>query len=736
MKRERIRLSFAIIFVILVFMVGCGNSTQMYFPDRQGIDETIQWNVSHFPMQEQYEMATIDGDKIYTCHYGEGSLNISVYALDTLDQTASYEIPGVVELKSISINASKEICLFCSTETGDALWKVCPNGDISSIEDIEVEDLGELSSLKNFYADSNGFYYLWYEMSVPCAEVYENGEEDIYTRLDRIYVKDQQMNTIVYEEVPDSYNNKLLSFAFDEDDIPMLLAKDEEGYYVRRVRTTNGEKYESNRLETSGLNNMENCNIMAYTKQGLLYVKEGSLYLYHIENAENEKLLDLASAGIWEEDIIYLGMRDSTIEIIDNYKGSDQSEYTAIKEGECQQIQLTLGVMTLQPEMTEMIASFNRYQNEVTIEPIVYVEDYDYDAGYQKLTMDIIQGKAPDLISVYGLEYENFARVGAFSDLYTFMQQDAELKESNFVSSVLDVYEIDGHLYTIAPTFRIYTMWGASSTVEGRKGINAEEMMQMLRDNGGDINSIYGFFADESVLTTLCAFNMDKFINWSEGTCDFTGKEFQQVISFAKEYKGKAHDSLYNAIQDGDILLTIGLINSVEDYQLESKLYGENVQFIGYPTENGSGSAVFFSGDELAINSKSEHQEEAWKFVKFFVQNGYDGAGFPVVKEQFDKALDESMNEVIVDEDGELCRIAKKSYSEQDVISVQVYKCEPEDVEVIRELVNNVSDKFQYNTEIQKIIDEEIGAYLLNQKSMEEVCSIIQSRVQLYLDER
>lgn len=50
-----------------------------------------------------------------------------------------------------------------------------------------------------FYADSNGFYYLWYEMSVPCAEVYENGNED--------------------------------------------------GYYVRRVRTTNGEKYKPCRLE-------------------------------------------------------------------------------------------------------------------------------------------------------------------------------------------------------------------------------------------------------------------------------------------------------------------------------------------------------------------------------------------------------------------------------------------------------------------------------------------------------
>lgn len=737
MKKEKMSCLSVMLFIIFLFITGCGKNSQMNTSDKQqDIDETIQWNASHSPMPEQYETATIDDGKIYACRYSEGNLIISVFAIDTAELTESYEIPGVIELKSISINSSKQICLFCSTENGDVLWKVHPNGDISSIEDIKVEDLGELPVLKDFYADSNGFYYLWYEMSVPCAEVYENGEEDIYTKLDRIYVKDQQMNTIIYEEVPDSYNNKLLSLAFDEEGIPMLLAKDEEGYYVRRVRTMNGEKYEACRLETGKLIDMENSSIISYTQNGLLYIREGSLYLYHMSNSLNEKLLNLASVGIWEEDIIYLGMRGNTIEIIDNYKNFQQSEYTAVKEGENQKKQLTLGVMTLQPEMTETIASFNRYQNKVTIEPIVYVDDYEYDAGYEKLTLDIIQGKAPDLISVYGLEYERLANLGVFTDLYMFMQKDAELNAENLTSSVLNVYEMEGHLYTIAPTFRIYTMWGAGSMVEGRNGISLEEVIQILQDNGGDINSIYGFSADESPLTTLCSFNMDKYVNWNDGTCDFTGKEFKQILNFVKEYEGKSHESLYKAIQSGDILLTLGLITSVEDYRLESELYGENVQFIGYPTENGTGSAVLFSGDEMAINSKSEHQEEAWEFIKYFVQNGYNGTGFPLVKKQFDKVLNESMNEVMVNEDGETKEIAKKSYNEKDVINIQVFKCEPEDAEAIRDLVDSVSDKFQYNTEIQKIIDEEVGAYLNNQKEMEEVCSIIQSRVQIYLDEK
>ncbi|MCM1044235.1 MAG: extracellular solute-binding protein [Candidatus Gastranaerophilales bacterium] len=752
MKTRKIVLSI-ILFFLFLSMAGCGKDVQNHPSDtsqtsdiqqatthntENDADEPIHWNASHMPMPEQYEMATVAGSNIYACAYEEKGVTVSVFAIDSMEQTGSFAIAEATELKNISVSASGEIYLFGSMGDSDALWKISQDGIISTIEDVEIEDVGLWPSLKNFYVDSNGFYYLWYDMSVPCAEVYENGEEDVYTRLDRIYVKDAQMKTIVYEQIPDSNNNKLISLIFDEDGIPLLLARDEDGYYIQEVRTTDESPHESSRLETdeNTFYNLETSRMLAYTQNGLLYIREGSLHLYHTSDSQDEKILDLASAGIREEDIIYLGMRNSAIEIIDNYKGSQPSEYTSIKQEESEKTLLTLGVITLHPEMMEVVASFNRYQDEVTIEPIIYVNDYDYDKGYEKLTLDIIQGKAPDLIDVSGLGYESLANVGAFTDLYTFMQQDDELTAENLISSILKIYEMEGHLYTIAPAFRIYTMWGAGSMIDGRRGIDVEEMVQMLQDNGGDINSIYGFSADEDALTTLCTFNMDNFINWDDGTCDFTGKEFQQTLRFAKEYQGKYYESLYNCIQNKDILLTLGLINSVENYRIESELYGENIQFIGCPTESGSGSAAFFAGGEIAINSNCAHQEEAWEFVKYLIQNGYDHTGFPLLKEQFEQMLAESMIETTFTEDGVVSKCVKESYHEGNVIDIYIYKCEPEDVETVRKLVDSVSIRFRYNVQIQNIINEETGAYLHDQKNIEDVCAIIQSRVQLYLDER
>lgn len=271
-----------ILFVILLSMVGCGKKSEPNVIDKQSDEnETNQWNASHFSMLDQFELATIDSDMIYACRYCKEGVNISIFKTDSVAFIKDFFIPEIMEVKGLSINSSKQICLFGSTENGDIFCTVSTNGDISSIEDIKVEDLGELPVLKNIYADSNGLYYLWYEMSVPCAEVYEDGEEDIYTKLDRIYVKDQQMNTIIYEEVPDSYNNKLLSFAFDDAGVPMLLAKDEDGYYIRQIRTIDCKEYESHRIETNELSNLENAGIITFTQDGLLYTQAGSLYRYY-----------------------------------------------------------------------------------------------------------------------------------------------------------------------------------------------------------------------------------------------------------------------------------------------------------------------------------------------------------------------------------------------------------------------------------------------------------------------
>ena len=81
------------------------------------------------------------------------------------------------------------------------------------------------------------------------------------------------------------------------------------------------------------------------------------------------------------------------------------------------------------------------------------------------------------------------------------------------------------------------------------------EMMQLLKDRGKDLNAIYGF--PGSPLGVLLSTSMDEFVDWSEGTCDFTGDEFKEFLKFVKDYRGGFQSrNIMEAIHSGEIVMT------------------------------------------------------------------------------------------------------------------------------------------------------------------------------------
>jgi ABC-type glycerol-3-phosphate transport system substrate-binding protein len=304
------------------------------------------------------------------------------------------------------------------------------------------------------------------------------------------------------------------------------------------------------------------------------------------------------------------------------------------------------------------------------------------------------------------------------------------------MSNVLEAYELDSHLYSVAPAFQLYSMWGSNSVIKNKYGVTFNEIIKILKDNGKDINAIYGFSADEPVLTTMCAIGMDEFVDWKSGSCNFEGEGFQEVLRFAKEYSGGyTEGSLSDGIRNGSILLSVGIISDVADYKVQSELYGGEVSFIGYPTAEGSGTAVSFRGSQLAINAEGENKEAAWEFIKYYLLNGYQNEGFPVVKEQFDKIMSQAMEETYIVDSGEKYKAAKKVYYDSDAY-IEIYKAEQKDVDAVKQLIKKADTKFAYHTNIQNIINEEAESYFKGQKELKEVTELIQNRVSLFLEEK
>ena len=354
----------------------------------------------------------------------------------------------------------------------------------------------------------------------------------------------------------------------------------------------------------------------------------------------------------------------------------------------------------------------------------------------EQLKLDVVTGKAQDIIAVSGIDYDMFSNKGVLVDLYEFMKQDEECGSTLMVQSVLKAYENDGHLYSIAPAFQLHSMWGYGDIIGGRSGVTFHELFQILENSGKDLNSIAGFSADEPVLTRLCTASMDEFVDWKNRTCSFDGEYFKEVLSFAKEYTGNYTGGTYlERIKNREVVMSIGILSSVTDYQMQEELYGENVEFIGYPVADGSGTTIAFRGSDVAINARNDNQEGAWEFVKFYLLQGYNGQGFPIVKEQFDREMAAAMEENLsISEDGATERNPKDSYFDgSDWIFV--YAATQKEVDAVVQLVENAANRDEPHWTIQNIINEEASAYFSGQVDLDRTAEKIQNRVTLLLQE-
>ncbi len=746
----RIRKLVAVVLAVFIGLVGCkNNATNISIVENSwengsdteqivSAEKQTDWLTTHESLPVLFDCAVFCDNSVYGYYQDGNKAIIQQYGISDLNLQREITIDDVDEVSSISANKEGKVYIFGKQSECNSIWEVNSNGEVKKYVDFSVDNLGEFPEIRGFFCDNEGFSYLWYQMSVPSLEVTDQGEENVNALIDRVYILDRDMKVLGYDEVLDCYGESFINIIIDNDGKPVFFASDEEGYYERRINSPTGEKYEKKRIdmEVTIFSNMFNNSVSS--ENGFFYTRDGDLHKFDYEKKTDLILFHLSSAGLFEEEIINLRVVDDTIEIIDNYHGLSNTEITRIQKGESNPNTITIATMNLSAEDSEIIAEYNR-KGKVEIKPVVYSDGNNLIDGYDRLKLDIVQGEAPDLFFTQGIDYEILAKVGALENLYDYMDNDPELGRDDIVQSLMSAYEEGGKLYILAPSFNILTMWGGKSVVKGRQGINLDELEEILRANGRDVNSILGLGGgDETPLRSLTAMELDSYIDWEESTCDFKSEGFRHLLELSKEYKGSMIQSgIYSSIHNRDILFTLSIIDSAEDVAMQAKFYGEEVEFIGYPTDYGYGSAIS-AISPVAMNSGSDNKDAAWDFIKYYVKS-YDSSKavrFPSYKPNFDDYVKKSTIEEYYEEDGNKTPIYKDSYSEPNVGSFGITKASDEDVKKTLELIENTTKKREYVTEIQNIIEEEAEPYLQGQKTFEQVAEIIQSRVQVFLNEK
>lgn len=124
-----------------------------------------------------------------------------------------------------------------------------------------------------------------------------------YTWGDRIYIKDSQLKTVFYEQIPNSRGTQLVAFSLDRDGNPMILAQDLKGLCVSEIDVAEKKMVLKRQF---GEARAEEITQVSFTEDGFLFCKGNNLFQYNYDKKTAEKILSLLPYGILTEDIRYL----------------------------------------------------------------------------------------------------------------------------------------------------------------------------------------------------------------------------------------------------------------------------------------------------------------------------------------------------------------------------------------------------------------------------------------------
>ena len=407
-------------------------------------------------------------------------------------------------------------------------------------------------------------------------------------------------------------------------------------------------------------------------------------------------------------------------------------------------ITLTMARFATDNFATNAVAHFNRTSKHYRVELIEYVDrngDWSgiiFQEARNKFVLDVLAGKAPDIMVLETTMYQDLVGSGLFEDLYDFLDNDPELNRSDLIDAMKKT-EVNGSLHQIFPFFAIGTVFGDPKTVGTEPRWNFDEFKDFM-DNNPQAELIMGkFITLDGLINTM--FSPEDFINWEVGTTNFDSDAFKNILEFIKSYYSEnilldisqsllwLDNEVEQRIKTGTQLITSGVITSFADYKTVSTLFGGEIINKGNPRENSPGS-LLFSDASLAILTTSNNKEGAWEFLRMFLTEDWQQRNIsthwyslPTNRAVMARALEDSMNQS-----------SRSSMFQTNQLTDPLTQ---DDVNAFLALIDSAEFPSIYNyQQLNEIIYEGIHDYLNDLISVEDAARIIQSRAMRFVSER
>ena len=515
------------------------------------------------------------------------------------------------------------------------------------------------------------------------------------------------------------------------------------------------------------------------------YKNNDNIYGYTFASDTKDKLVDWMACDVDTSNMYDSGMlSDGRVVGMTQDWSSDTTAYQLIvlHRIDASEVKektvLTLACMGLDWSLRSKIVEYNKSNDQYRIQVVDYSEyatDDDYNAGITKLTTEIISGSVPDLFLTSSLPIDKYAAKGVVADLYTFMDGGSGLSRDYFVPQVLKAIEKEGKLYELPTKFSVETAYALSSIVDQYDTWNVAAVQDAMTQLQEGATVFSTGWTKSSVLNNCLTRNLAAFVDWTTGKCTFDSEAFQQLLAFCNSFPddsssddGIAYsseaatvDTMDDPVWESDatrILSGKQLMATTSFYSFEDYIYNiypvkDKVTFVGYPSESGEPGNSFYIQCPMAISSVTKYPDAAWDFVSTMIRQTNEDAesmyAFPISQEAFDKKmtavmteqyqLDENGEQVDWDEDGEPDKMSIGSYEvveNGESTWQEVYALTQEDIDQILSVINSATGIVDYDDEILSIVSDEVSAYFAGDKDVQTTANMIQSRVNLYVQEQ
>ena len=485
----------------------------------------------------------------------------------------------------------------------------------------------------------------------------------------------------------------------------------------------------------------------------LYYSTDKGVYTYDFDTAEEKKILDYVDSDIDYNFISYCVPIDETrIVVVANDPETWESTLSFMEKVPPEEVAdktiITMGMVYTDYEIRSKVIAFNKASDQYRIRMIEYYEynnESDWDAGQKMFNNDIITSNAPDIVVINsGMPVESFIDKGVFLNLNPYIDADPDVNKEDMAPNILALGSRGEDTYILTGAFNISTMAMKKSLVPNGETLTLTELRQ-IEQQYGNVPAFRDMTRDD-VLRLAMEMNYSEFLDLKTGKCEFNTPAFYELLEYAKHYPAEIDwenmDDNYwmeseTAIRDNRAFLqyyTVGYFNNMA--WTEQGVYGEEVAFVGFPG-SGENTGVIYPYFQMAISKDREHPEEAWQFMRQFYT--YEGQkeldyGAPLNLQVMDEQLEQAQQRPFwIDDDGN-----KVEYDETYWIGDQEIIIQPltaERAQEVKEYVLSVDKMYYYDASIIDIIVEEAAPFFEGQKTAEQAADIIQSRVQIYVNE-